>query len=46
MGGKKENWLLIKERDEQADAEGDILIDEPDSAASGRSLTEIADQER
>jgi len=46
MGGKKENWLLIKERDEQADAEGDILIDEPDSAVSGRSLTEIADQER
>ena len=41
MGGKKENWLLIKEKDASARATPDILEDEPDSAVSGRSLEEI-----
>jgi len=43
-GEKRENWLLIKERDEfvRPRDEYDVLAEEPDSAASGRSLDEIA----
>jgi len=41
MGGKKENWLLIKEKDEFAQSKSDILEDEPDSATSGRTMEEI-----
>jgi bifunctional non-homologous end joining protein LigD len=48
--GEDRNWLLIKEKDEQArsrhtaggQARGDILEQEPDSARSGRSIAEIA----
>src|ERR1700736_2719483 len=49
MGGKaaterRENWLLIKERDEEAVPQsGDAVVaDNPDSVASGRSLDAIA----
>jgi bifunctional non-homologous end joining protein LigD len=49
MGGKaaserRENWLLIKERDEDAVPQsGDAVVaDNPDSVASGRSLDAIA----
>ena len=49
MGGKAaherhENWLLIKERDEEAVPQsGDAVVaDNPDSVASGRSLDAIA----
>jgi len=45
LGGKKENWLLLKSRDEFADSKSDILVDQPDSAVSGRSLTQIAKDE-
>ncbi|HUW32488.1 MAG TPA: DNA polymerase ligase N-terminal domain-containing protein [Planctomycetota bacterium] len=45
MGGKKENWLLIKEKDEFAQAKSNILEDEPDSAASGRTMDEISREE-
>lgn len=40
----KPQWLLIKERDEIArpTANGDILIEQPASVATGRSLEEIA----
>jgi bifunctional non-homologous end joining protein LigD len=41
-GGKRENWLLFKGRDDAADAEADLLREQPESAASGRSLEEIA----
>jgi bifunctional non-homologous end joining protein LigD len=44
MGGKKENWLLIKEKDDLARRDSDILDDEPDSARTGRSLQEIAEE--
>jgi len=44
MGGKKENWLLIKEKDEFAQAKSDILEDEPDSAVSGRTMEEITEE--
>src|SRR5262249_29244737 len=44
-GGKKEPWLLIKSKDEEARGanDPDILEDEPLSVVSGRSLSEIAD---
>src|SRR5690242_7834928 len=47
-GEKRENWLLIKARDEAArDArDPDILEDEPDSVVSGRSIDEIAQNKR
>jgi len=47
-GEKRENWLLIKARDEAArDArDPDILEDEPDSVVSGRSIEEIAANKR
>jgi len=40
-GGKRENWLLFKGRDDAADDAADVIADEPDSAASGRSLEQI-----
>ena len=43
-GEKHENWLLIKGDDEfaRADDEPDILEEQPDSAASGREIAEVA----
>jgi bifunctional non-homologous end joining protein LigD len=43
-GSKKAQWLLIKHRDRYASTD-DILIDEPRSVLSKRSLAEIADAE-
>ncbi|CAG1066555.1 Multifunctional non-homologous end joining protein LigD [uncultured bacterium] len=37
----KEEWLLVKERDEEA-ARGDILAERPESVVSGRSVEEVA----
>jgi bifunctional non-homologous end joining protein LigD len=47
-GEKRENWLLIKARDEGARGERDpdILEDEPNSVVSGRSIDEIAANKR
>jgi bifunctional non-homologous end joining protein LigD len=43
FGGKRTNWLLIKHRDEAArEGEGDKLLKDPRSIASGRTLKEIA----
>ncbi len=47
MGGKanegdKDNWLLIKRRDDEADAERDVDEQEPRSVLSGRTMAEIA----
>ena len=39
---KRENWLLIKERDDEATTERDLVAEEPDSVASGRDLDAIA----
>jgi bifunctional non-homologous end joining protein LigD len=44
--GEDKNWLLIKEKDEAARPGGDILKQEPDSARSGRTMEEIAEQEK
>jgi bifunctional non-homologous end joining protein LigD len=43
-GDKRENWLLIKERDEfvRPHEEYDVLKAEPDSAATGRTMEQIA----
>ena len=47
-GEKRENWLLIKSRDDAARGERDpdILEDAPNSVATGRSLDEIAHAKR
>ena len=44
-GDDGDNWLLIKERDDDAKplSKGDILSSRPESVASGRSLEEIRD---
>jgi bifunctional non-homologous end joining protein LigD len=43
-GGKRTNWLLIKHRDEFAkDGEGESILEEDRSVASGRTMAQIAD---
>jgi bifunctional non-homologous end joining protein LigD len=45
-GEKRDNWLLIKERDELANEDGDAILDrETTSAATGRTMEEIASGE-
>ena len=42
-GGKRTNWLLIKHRDEFAgEKDGDAILEEDRSVASGRTLDQIA----
>ncbi len=43
-GDKRENWLLIKERDDNVRPHDDydVLAAEPDSAATGRTMEQIA----
>ena len=43
-GADDRRWLLIKERDEYANKPDDPVQNEPDSALTGRSLEEIAEQ--
>jgi bifunctional non-homologous end joining protein LigD len=43
FGGKRTNWLLIKHHDEYAkDGDGDAVLAEDRSIASGRSMADIA----
>ncbi|HVV99077.1 MAG TPA: DNA ligase D [Planctomycetaceae bacterium] len=44
-GQSDRNWLLIKERDDEARrlAEFDVTVEEPQSVKSGRTIEEIAD---
>jgi bifunctional non-homologous end joining protein LigD len=43
FGGKRNNWLLIKHRDEAAhEGDHDALLEDQRSVASGRTLKEIA----
>ncbi|QDW40441.1 DNA ligase D [Bradyrhizobium sp. KBS0727] len=43
-GGKRTNWLLIKHRDEFAkDGDGESILGEDRSVASGRSMAQIAE---
>jgi bifunctional non-homologous end joining protein LigD len=42
-GAKRTNWLLIKHRDEYArEGEGESILDQDKSAASGRTMEQIA----
>src|SRR5271163_1539866 len=42
-GGKRNNWLLIKHRDDYArDGHGEAVLEEDRSIASGRSMADIA----
>jgi len=45
MGGKEENWLLIKMRDEGADARRNPASTEPESVLSRRTLAEVTAEE-
>jgi bifunctional non-homologous end joining protein LigD len=42
FGGKRTNWLLIKHRDEYAKEDGESVLDEDRSVASGRTMEQIA----
>ncbi len=42
--GKDERWILMKMRDEFAEVDKEILEAEPDSALTGRSLEEVAEE--
>ena len=46
-GEKRTNWLLIKADDEEARAEGepDILVEEPQSVASGRNVEQVGEDD-
>ena len=41
-GGHKPKWLLMKRRDEEADARRDPVSSEPRSVLSGRTIEEVA----
>ena len=41
-GQQKESWLLMKRRDEEADPEGDPVVDRPESVVSGKTIEELA----
>jgi hypothetical protein len=41
-GGKKPQWLLIKRRDERADARRNPQSTQPESIKSGRTLEQVA----
>lgn len=44
-GGKKNQWLLIKMDDDEADARRNPVSTEPESAKTGRTLDEIASEQ-
>jgi bifunctional non-homologous end joining protein LigD len=43
-GQKKESWLLSKRRDEHADADRDVVVEEPASVVSGLTIEEVAER--
>jgi len=44
--GKDDRWLLIKMKDEEADARRNPVSTEPKSAISGRALKDISEQDK
>jgi DNA ligase D-like protein (predicted 3'-phosphoesterase) len=44
-GGKRLQWLFFKMKDEHALGGSDILSEKPDSVKTGRSLSEVAEEE-
>jgi len=45
LGGSQKNWLLVKMKDEGADARRNPVRTEPHSVLSGRTLAEVAEEE-
>ena len=45
LGGQDRNWLLVKEKDEEADARRNPARTEPRSVLSGRTIDEVAEGE-
>ncbi len=45
-GGKRPQWLFFKMKDEYAEPESDITSEKPDSSKTGRSLAEVAEEEK
>ena len=43
-GGRRERWLLVKRRDEAADARRNPVSTQPQSVRSGRTVQELADK--
>ena len=44
-GGKRPQWLFFKMKDDYAKPGSDITSEEPNSSKTGRSLSEVAEQE-
>ena len=44
--GKNERWILVNMRDDWARPDFDILEAEPNSALTGRSAEEVAEEEK
>ena len=42
MDGRRERWLLVKVRDEAADARGNPVSTQPESVLSGRTIEDVA----
>jgi hypothetical protein len=40
-GQAKESWLLMKRRDEEADASVDLAAERPESVVSGKTIEEL-----
>lgn len=45
-GGKRPRWLLVKEKDEKADARRNPVKTQPASVRSGRTIEEVAERSR
>jgi DNA ligase D-like protein (predicted 3'-phosphoesterase) len=45
VGGRDEHWLLVKMKDEGADARRRPTRTEPESVLSGRTLAQVAEEE-
>jgi hypothetical protein len=41
MDGKRERWLLVKRRDEEADARRRPTSTQPESVVSGRTIDQV-----
>jgi hypothetical protein len=44
-GGRRERWLLVKQRDEAADGRRNPVSTQPESVLSGRTVEQIAREE-
>lgn len=42
--GKDERWLLVKKNDDEADRALDVVRERPESAVSGRTIEQVAEQ--